>query len=65
MGSCGCNNYLFIMTPGYWKELASSLYIDGKNKLKSSIKSSDRAGISTAEVMVETATELSQKFTTE
>lgn len=53
------------MTPGYWKELASSLYIDGKNKLKSSIKGSDRAGISTAEVMVETATELSQKFTTE
>ena len=46
-------------------EGVGQLLIGGKNKLKSSIKSSDRAGISTAEVMVETATELSQKFTTE
>ena len=39
--------------------------IDGNNKLKSSVKSSDRAGISEAKVMIETATGLSQKLNTE
>ena len=41
------------------------LLIDGNNKLKSSVKTSDRAGISEAEVMIETATGLSQKLNTE
>lgn len=52
------------MTPGIL-EGVGQLLKDGNNKLKSSIKSSDRAGIRTAEVMIQTATELSQKFTTE
>lgn len=54
------------MTPGIL-ERVGQLLIDGINKLKSSIKLKQRSSwhISTAEVMIETATELSQKFTTE
>ena len=33
--------------------------MDGNNKLKNSVKGSDKAGISGAEVMIETATGLS------
>ena len=46
-------------------EGVGQLLIDGNNKLKSSVKTSDRAGISKAEVMIETATDLSQKLNTE
>ena len=46
-------------------EGVGQLLIDGNNKLKSSVKISDRAGISEAEVMIETATGLSQKLNTE
>ena len=46
-------------------EGVGQLLIDGNNKLKSSVKSSDRAGISEAKVMIETATGLSQKLNTE
>ena len=38
------------------------LLIDGNNKLKNSVKINDKAGISPAELMIETATELSQKL---
>ena len=38
---------------------------DANSKLKGSVKSSDRAGISTAEVMIETSTVLSQKLNAE
>ena len=38
------------------------LLIDGNNKLKNSVKINDKAGISAAELMIETATELSQKL---
>ena len=38
------------------------LLIDGNNKLKNSVKMNDKAGISAAELMIETATELSQKL---
>ena len=41
------------------------LLIDGNSKLKSSVKSSDRAGINAAEVMIETASGLSQKLNAE
>ena len=46
-------------------EGVGQLLIDGNNKLKSSVKISDRAGIREAEVMIETATGLSQKLNTE
>ena len=46
-------------------EGVGQLLIDGNNKLKGSVKSSDRAGISEAKVMIETATGLSQKLNTE
>ena len=46
-------------------EGVGQLLIDGNNKLKSSVKTSDRAAISEAEVMIETATVLSQKLDTE
>ena len=39
--------------------------IDGNSRLKSSVKSSDRAGISAAEVMIETPSGLSQKLNAE
>ena len=38
------------------------LLTDGNNKLKNSVKINDKAGISAAELMIETATELSQKL---
>ena len=38
------------------------LLIDGNNKLKNSVKINYKAGISSAELMIETATELSQKL---
>ena len=38
------------------------LLTDGNNKLKNSVKMNDKAGISAAELMIETATELSQKL---
>ena len=38
------------------------LLIDGNNKLKNPVKMNDKAGISAAELMIETATELSQKL---
>ena len=38
------------------------LLIDGNNKLKNSVKINDKAVISAAELMIETATELSQKL---
>ena len=38
------------------------LLIDGNSKLKNSVKINDKAGISAAELMIETATELSQKL---
>ena len=41
------------------------LLIDGNNKLKNSVKINDKAGISAAELMIETATELSQKLNTD
>lgn len=41
------------------------LLIDGNSKLKSSVKSRDRAGISAAEVLIETASGLSQKLNAE
>ena len=43
-------------------EGVGQLLIDGNSKLKSSVKSSDRAGISAAELMIETASGLSQKL---
>ena len=43
-------------------EGVGQLLIDGNNKLKSSVKISYRAGIREAEVMIETATGLSQKL---
>ena len=46
-------------------EGVGQLLIDGNNKLKSSVKTSDRAALSEAEVMIETATVLSQKLDTE
>ena len=46
-------------------EGVGQLLIDGNNKLKSSVKTIDRAGISKAEVRIETATGLSQKLNTE
>ena len=46
-------------------EGVGQLLIDGNNKLKSSVKTSDRAGVSEAEVMIETATGLSWKLNTE
>ena len=49
-------------------EGVGQLLIDGNNKLKSSlmtVKSSNNADISATEVMIETATELSQKLNTE
>ena len=46
-------------------EGVGQLLIDGNSKLKSSVKSSDRAGISAAEVMIETASGLSQKLNAE
>ena len=46
-------------------EGVGQLLSDGNSKLKSSINSSDRAGISAAEVMIETATGLSQKLNAE
>ena len=46
-------------------EGVGQLLIDGNNKLKSSVKTIDRAGISKAEVMIETATGLSQNLNTE
>lgn len=49
------------------KELegVGQLLIDGNNKMKSSVNTIDRAGISEGEVMIETATGLSQKLNTE
>ena len=38
------------------------LLIEENNKLKNSVKINDKAGISAAELMIETATELSQKL---
>ena len=38
------------------------LLIDGNSKLKNSVKINDKAGVSAAELMIETATELSQKL---
>ena len=46
-------------------EGVGQLLIDGNSKLKSSVKSSDRAGINAAEVMIETASGLSQKLNAE
>ena len=46
-------------------EGVGQLLIDGNSKLKSSVKSSDRAGIRAAEVMIETASGLSQKLNAE
>ena len=46
-------------------EGVGQLLIDGNSKLKSSVKSSDRAGISAVEVMIETASGLSQKLNAE
>ena len=46
-------------------EGVGQLFIDGNSKLKSSVKSSDRAGISAVEVMIETASGLSQKLNAE
>ena len=46
-------------------EGVGQLLIDRKSKLKSSVKSSDRAGISGAEVMIETASGLSQNLDAE
>ena len=46
-------------------ERVSQLLIERNSKLKSSVKSSDRAGISAAEVMIETASGLSQKLKSE
>ena len=46
-------------------ERVGQLLIDGNSKLKSSVKSSDRAGISATEVMIETASGLSQKLKSE
>ena len=43
-------------------EGVSHLLTDGNNKLKNSVKINDKAGISAAELMIETATELSQKL---
>ena len=45
-----------------WKDLASSLVTKTTN---SQIKFSDRAGVSAAELMIETATGLSQKLNAE
>ena len=49
------------------KELRENLgvgnpLVDGNNKLKNSVRISDKAGISAADLMIETATELSQKL---
>ena len=41
------------------------LLSDGNNKLKRSVKCSDRAGVSAAQLMIETATGLSQKLNAE
>ena len=38
------------------------LLVDGNQKLKNSVKAGDKAGISAAEIMLETATQLSQKL---
>ena len=46
-------------------EGVGQLLIDGNSKLKSSVKSCDRAGINAAEVMIETASGLSQKLNAE
>ena len=46
-------------------EGVGQLLIDGNSKLKSSVKSSDRAGISAADVVIETASGLSQKLNAE
>lgn len=46
-------------------EGVGQLLVDGNSKLKSSVKSSDRAGINAAEVMIETASGLSQKLNAE
>ena len=46
-------------------EGVGQLLIDRKSKLKSSVKSSDRAGISGAEVMIETASGLSHNLDAE
>jgi len=46
-------------------EGVGQLLIDGNSKLKSSVKSSDRAGINAAEVMIETASGLAQKLNAE
>ena len=46
-------------------EGVGQLLIDGNSKLKSLVKSSDRAGISAADVMIETASGLSQKLNAE
>lgn len=46
-------------------EGVGQLLIDGNSKLKSSVKSSDRAGIRAAEVMIETASGLSQRLNAE
>lgn len=43
-------------------ERVGQLLIDGNSKWKSSVKSSDRTGIGATEVMIETATSLSQKI---
>ena len=43
-------------------EGVGQLLIDGNSKLKSSVKGSDRVGISAAEIMIETASGLSQKL---
>ena len=46
-------------------EGVGQLFNDGNSKLKSYVKSSDRAGISAAEVMIETASGLSQRLNAE
>ena len=46
-------------------EGVGQLLIDGNSRLKSSVKSSDRAGISAAGVIIETSSGLSQKLNAE